>query len=273
MGLPIAANLAAAGFDVRAWNRTEARARPLADRGATVTATPTEAVLGAEIVLTMLADGPAVREVVSGLGPELGGGRLWIQASTVGVEYADEFAGLAAAQEMTYVDAPVLGTRAPAEQGALVVLASGPDEVRDRCAPVFDTIGARTLWVGPAGTGNRLKMVVNGWLETLTVGAAEALSFARALGLDPHLFLDAIRGGSVDSGYAQLKGAAMLADEYPPSFPLSLATKDARLVVEAAAAAGQPAPLAAAVRGRFEQALADGNGGEDMAAVFRAYPG
>ncbi|BCJ38681.1 3-hydroxyisobutyrate dehydrogenase [Actinocatenispora thailandica] len=271
MGLPIAANLLDAGFPVRAWNRTEARARPLADRGGVVATTPAEAVRGADIVLTMLADGPAVREVMAGLDEEPGAGRLWIQASTVGARYADEFAGLAAAHDLTYVDAPVLGTRQPAEQGALVVLASGPDDARERCTPVFDAIGSRTRWVGPAGAGSRLKLVVNSWLETLTVGAAEALSLAAALGLDPHLFLDTIRGGGLDAGYVQGKGAAMLAGEFPPSFPLSLAAKDARLVGAAAAAAGQPAPLAAAVRDRYEQALADGHGGEDMAAVYRAY--
>jgi 3-hydroxyisobutyrate dehydrogenase len=271
MGLPIAANLLDAGFSVRAWNRTPARARPLADRGAVVAATPNEAVLGAETVLTMLSDGPAVREVMVGLGAEPAAGRLWIQASTVGTAYADEFAGLAAAQGLTYVDSPVLGTRQPAEQGALVVLASGPDQARERCAPVFDAIGSRTLWLGPAGAGSRLKLVINSWLETLTVGTAEALSFAAALGLDPHLFLDTIRGGGLDAGYVQGKGAAMLAGEFPPSFPLSLAVKDARLVGEAAAAAGQSAPLAAAVRARYEQALADGHGAADMAAVYRVY--
>jgi 3-hydroxyisobutyrate dehydrogenase len=271
MGLPIAANLLDAGFSVRAWNRTPARARPLADRGAVVAATPNEAVLGAETVLTMLSDGPAVREVMVGLGAEPAAGRLWIQASTVGTAYADEFAGLAAAQGLTYVDSPVLGTRQPAEQGALVVLASGPDQARERCAPVFDAIGSRTLWLGPAGAGSRLKLVINSWLETLTVGTAEALSLAAALGLDPHLFLDTIRGGGLDAGYVQGKGAAMLAGEFPPSFPLSLAVKDARLVGAAAAAAGQPAPLAAAVRARYEQALADGHGAADMAAVYRTY--
>lgn len=269
MGLPMASNLLAAGLPVRAWNRTASRAAPLADRGAYLATDPADAVRGADIVLTVLTDGPAVRAVMSGL--DLAPGTLWVQASTVGAEYADEFAGTAAALGATYVDAPVIGTKQPAEQGKLVVLASGPDDARARCAPVFDAIGTRTLWVGPAGAGSRLKLVVNSWITALTGGTAEALALAAALGLDGSLFLDAIAGTATDCAYAHVKGAAMLAGDYPPSFPLSLAAKDARLVRDAATNAGIALPLSAAVLDRFEAADVAGHGGDDMAAVYRTY--
>lgn len=269
MGLPMASNLLAAGLPVRAWNRTADRAAPLADRGAHLAADPADAVRGADVVLTMLADGPAVRDVMSGLTPTPG--TMWVQTSTVGARYADEFAGLAATLGVTYVDAPVLGTKQPAEQGKLVVLASGPDDARERCAPLFDAIGTTTLWVGPAGTGSRLKLVVNSWITALTGGTAEALALAAGLGLDGSLFLDAIAGTATDCAYAHVKGAAMLAGDYPPSFPLSLAAKDARLVRDAAADVGVPLPMSSAVLDRFEAAELAGHGDDDMAAIYRTY--
>lgn len=269
MGLPMAANLLDAGFTVRAWNRTAARAAPLAERGAYVAADPADAVAGADVVLTMLTDGAAVHAVMTDL--PVAPGALWVQASTVGARYADEFAALADRLGVTYVDAPVMGTKQPAERGQLVVLASGPDDARVRCAPLFDAVGSRTVWVGPAGTGSRLKLAVNAWVTTLTGATAEALALAAGLGLDGAQFLDTIAGASVDSQYAHIKGAAMLAGEYPPSFPLAHAAKDGRLIRDAATDAGVDLPLSAAVLDRFEAAEVAGHGDEDMAAVYRVY--
>jgi 3-hydroxyisobutyrate dehydrogenase len=271
MGLPMAARLLAAGLTVQAWNRTPEKAAPLRDRGATVAGSAADAVAGADLVLTMLADGPAVADVMSGLGGALGPDTLWIQTSTVGVRYAERLAALAAELGVEYVDAPVLGTKQPAEQGKLVVLASGPEQLRHRCTPVFDAIGGRTLWVGEAGSASRLKLVVNSWVQALTGGAAEALALAGALGVDPQLFLSAIDGTPTDSRYAHVKGEAILSGSYPPSFPLSLAAKDARLVGEAAAETGLEVPLSSAVLAQFEKAQQLGHGAEDMAAVYHAY--
>lgn len=271
MGLPMARNLLAAGFGVRAWNRTRSKAEPLAGHGATVVDTPAEAVAGADLVLTMLADGPAVQGVMSQLVDAGDRPDLWIQASTVGVEWTERLAGTAGRLGMAFVDAPVLGSRGPAEQGALIVLASGPEEARRRCAPVFDAIGGRTVEVGEAGSASRLKLVVNSWVLTLTVGTAEALALAGSLGLDPELFLKTIDGTPTDSPYAHLKGAGMLSGDPAVSFPLSLAAKDAQLVTAAAAGTGLELPLASAVRSRFERADTLGHGPEDMGAVYRAY--
>ncbi len=136
MGAPIAANLAAAGHDVRVWNRTRAKAEPLAARGATVTDTPAAAVDGVEIVLTMLNDGPTVTATIQDAADSLPHDAVWIQARSLGLEF---------------VDAPVLGSVKPAQEGKLVVLAAAAEELRDRVQPVFDVIGARTMWVGEAG--------------------------------------------------------------------------------------------------------------------------
>jgi 3-hydroxyisobutyrate dehydrogenase len=190
--------------------------------------------------------------------------------STVGVDAAEQLGELAREHGLAYVDAPVLGTKQPAEEGQLAVLASGPSELRDSCRPIFDAVGRKTVWIGEAGTGSRLKLVVNSWVLTLVEGAAESISFARALGLDPQLFLDAVAGGGMDTVYLQTKGKQMLAEEFPTSFPLRLAHKDVGLMLEAARAQGLELPVAAATRARFERALELGHGEEDMAATYYA---
>jgi 3-hydroxyisobutyrate dehydrogenase len=273
MGGPMARNLARAGFDVRAWNRTRERAEPLADDGVTVVDSPAAAVDGADVLVTMLTDATAVRSVVEGTdavlgksGPDL----LWIQASTVGVAAAEELATLADKHGVGYVDAPVLGTKQPAEEGKLVVLASGPEELRERCEPVFDAIGQRTIWVGPAGRGSRLKLAVNSWVLAVTAATAEAMGLARGLGLDLNSFLETIDGGPLDSAYAQLKGTAMIREEFPAAFPLAGAVKDAGLILDAADDAGVTLRVADAARAQFQAALDTGHGDEDMAAVWYA---
>jgi 3-hydroxyisobutyrate dehydrogenase len=272
MGAPMARNLASAGFDVRAWNRTRARAEPLAVDGVTVRDDPATAVDGADVVLTMLTDADAVADVMSKAGSALPDGALWLQMSTVGVPGAERLAALAGERGIEQVDAPVIGTKQPAESGELVVVASGPERSRGRATEVFDVVGKTTRWVGERpGDASALKLVVNSWLLALTEAVAEAVALAKGLGLDPRLFLDTIAGGGTDVPYAHLKGDAMIAGEFPPSFALDNALKDAGLVVEAAARAGVSLTVAPAVRDDFAKAAELGHGAEDMGAVYRAH--
>ena len=268
MGLPMAANIAGAGLPVRAWNRTPDKARPLARHGATVTDSAAEAAEGADLLVTMLADGPTVESVVT---PDVLGAladdAVWLQMSTVGVEPTERLADLAAGAGVAFADAPVLGTTGPARQGALVVLASGPDGALERGAPVFDAVGGRTVRLGEAGAGSRLKLVVNSWVLAVTQGTAECVALAQALGVDPQAYLDAISGGPLDSPYAHVKGAAMIAESFPPSFPATLAAKDARLVVEAAGDRADLGGVRAALA-HLEETVRLGHGEEDMAALF-----
>jgi 3-hydroxyisobutyrate dehydrogenase len=265
MGAPMARNIAAAGHDVRAWNRTREKAEGI--DGVDVADSAAGAAEGVEAVVTMLADGDAVEAVA----PEVvRDGILWLQMSTVGLESTEKLMALAAERGATFVDAPVLGTKQPAEEGKLVVLASGPAEAVERAQSVFDAVAAKTVSLGDAGEGTRLKLVLNSWLVALTAGLAETIAFAESIGVDPRKFLETIDGAPMGTPYAQLKGKAMVGREFPPSFPLSLAHKDARLVLAAAAEAGIELPLAETVRDRFARAEEDGHGGEDMAAVFLA---
>jgi len=266
MGAPMARNLRAAGHEVSAWNRSPEKA---ALDGIDAAGSIAEAVSGADVVVTMLADGDAV-EAVAGEAFAAMDGAVLAQMSTIGVAATERVAERARAADVPFVDAPVLGTKQPAEQGALIVLASGPDDVRDRVAPVFDAVGAKTLWLGDAGAGSRLKLVINTWLLSLTEGLAEAIALAGELGVDPQTFLDTIDGGPIGAPYAQLKGKLMIDGDFPPSFPLDLALKDARLALAAAEERGLRLGALAAVAEQMERAVEAGHGREDMAATIHA---
>jgi 3-hydroxyisobutyrate dehydrogenase len=268
MGAPIARNLRNAGLDVRVWNRTRAKAEPLEAAGVVVCDEPAEAAAGADVVITMLLDGPAVAQVMEGVLPAMEEDAVWAQMSTVGIEAVEELAGLARRRDVPFVDCPVLGTRQPAESGALTVLASGHRD--ERVEKIFDVIGSRTLWLGSGSEGSRLKLAANSWVLALTSAAGEAIALTEALGLDPRLFLDLIKGGPIDSAYAQVKGNAMIERELPPNFAAVTAAKDAALVAAAGRASGVHLRVAEAAREQYRRTVELGHGDEDMAAVFYA---
>jgi 3-hydroxyisobutyrate dehydrogenase len=263
MGAPMAENLATAGLDVRVWNRTAEKARSV--EGAAACESSTAAVDGADVVLTMLADGDAVESAVAGVDF---GSAIWLQMSTVGLDATDRLISLAGAAP--FVDAPVVGTKQPAEKGELTVLASGPREARDRVKPVFDAVAARVIELGDAGEGTRLKLVVNSWLVSMVGALAEAIAFSEAIGMDPARFLETIEGGPTGPAYAQLKGKMMIARSFDPAFSLALARKDAALVLEAAERHGFDAALVEVVLGKMDVAIAAGHGDDDMAATYVA---
>jgi 3-hydroxyisobutyrate dehydrogenase len=271
MGAPMARHLLEAGHRVRAWNRTRAKAEPLAGHGARLAADPAEAIDGAEVLVTMLLDAGATESAVGAALRCAREGTVWWQAGTVGVEGTARLAGLAREHGLIYVDAPVLGTRQPAEEGKLVVLAAGPSDALDRLAEVFAPTAAKVLRVGEEpGAATRLKLVANHWVFVLVQGVAETVQLARALGVEPEQWLEAIAGGPLDAGYAQLKAKAMLAGDFTLSFGLDNAAKDTRLILEAAAGDGLDLGFAGVIRDRFAAASAAGHGEQDMSAVVLA---
>jgi 3-hydroxyisobutyrate dehydrogenase len=181
---PMAANLVRAGFEVRVWDRTARDAAALVKDGATVAASPAEAVKGAGILITMLGDGPATDQVWNG--PDglaaAGPGLIWVQMASVGIEWTQRFANTAGRYGVHFFDAPVCG---PAQAGELTILASGPQWMAEDVAAVFAALGRATAWLGPAGNGTRAQLVLKHWLADRTETAAEALSFARQFDLDP----------------------------------------------------------------------------------------
>ena len=269
MGGPMARNIARSGLTVRAWNRTTERARALEQDGATVAERAEDAVEGADVALTMLADADATLEVAEALLPALGPEAVWLQAGTIGLEGTDRCVEVAQRHGVALVDAPVLGTLKPAQDGTLTVLASGPDDAVERCEPIFRAIGRRTLRLGPAGRGTRLKLAVNTWVLALTQGTAEAVALANGLGLGAGDIIDALDGAPTDAPYFRMKSKLMEDGEYPVSFTLRLAAKDARLIEDAAQRGGVDLPLVRAIAARLEDGVEAGYGEEDMAATYR----
>ncbi|MEU8487145.1 NAD(P)-dependent oxidoreductase [Streptomyces sp. NPDC048641] len=271
MGSGMTRSLIRAGLDVRAWNRTQDKAAPLAADGATVTETAEEAVSGADVIVTMLNDGLSVAAVLAGAAPGVRRGQILLQSTTVGLDATTELAQRAADLGLVYLDAPVVGTKQPAEHGALTVLVAGPSEVRASVDPVLNAIGQRTIWVDEApGAASRLKLVVNTWVINLVGSIAECLNLAEGLSIDPQSFLDMVKGGPLDSAYLQGKSAAVLSGDLTPSFTLSTALKDTRLILAAAERSGATLDLVAASANRFERSEAAGHGGEDMIATYYA---
>lgn len=270
MGTGMARSLLRAGHDVRVWNRTPDRAEPLRHDGATVARDPQDAVRDAHAVITMLFDADAVLDVVTGI--DLPDGCVWVQSSTIGIDGTRRVVELAQDRGLTVLDAPVLGTRGPAAEGALVVLVSGDEQAAAAVQPVLDAVGRATVDAGPElGAATALKLVCNAWVGTVTAALGQSMALADGLGLDPRLFLGAIAGGPVDMPYAHVKGAAMLADEYPAAFTVDGVVKDLDLIRDAAARAGVPDTVLAATRDLFARTSADGRGHDDMAAVRTAF--
>ena len=269
MGAGMARAMRRAGLDVTVWNRTRARAEPLAADGIAVADTVGQAVAGADVVLTMLFDTTSVLDVEAELLDALGPESVWLQSATVGVEGIRRIAEQAGAAAL--LDAPVLGTKQPAEQGRLVPLVSGAAAHIDRARPVLDAIGARTVVAGSRiGDASALKLAANAWVLSITAATAQSLALTQALDLDPKLFLQAIAGGPADSAYAQLKGAMMLAGDFAPSFGIDAGRKDLALIAAAAANAGVDEALLTGVIALFDAASKAGHGEDDLAAVYTA---
>jgi len=273
MGAGMARNLAAAGHRVRAWNRTISRARPLADDGVQVVAEPAEAVRDADVVVTMLLDGPAVLDLMRTAAPAVKGGAVWAQTSTVGPVAQAQLAALAAEHGILFLDSPVLGTKSVADAGQLTVIAAGPAVARPAAGRVFDAIGRNTIWLDgdPAdGPASRLKLVLNNWVLALTVATGETMALAKGLGVDPDRFFEAIEGGAMDVPYLRAKSAAIREGDFTPAFTMRGAVKDLGLIVSSGQAAGVRLDMAAAGIERMNRAIELGHGDEDMAAAYFA---
>jgi 3-hydroxyisobutyrate dehydrogenase len=270
MGAPMAANLARAGFAVRAWDRTASHAVALTEDGATSAASPADAVKGAGILITMLADGPATEQAWTGPDGLLlaaSPGLIWIQMATVGLEWTERFANTAARYGISFFDAPVSGSRGPAQAGELTVLASGPPWLRETVDPVFAALG-RAAWLGPAGQGTRAKLVLNNWLADLTETTAETLTFAGQLGLDPAAIVDLLESTPLGSPYAVQKARVMLAGNFTPAFALKHALKDADLAAQAARETGTELTLTSALLPRWQRAAARGHADDELAVIY-----
>jgi 3-hydroxyisobutyrate dehydrogenase len=265
LGAAIAARLGDTGHQVQLWNRTPAKAHAAAGNSTNVTAVDdvTDAVKGASVVFTVLRDGDAVADVMEPAIDALTDGAVWVQASTVGPDSARMLSELAHAHGVAYLDAPVSGSTGPARNGKLVWLVSGSLDALELAEPTLTQLGSAVEHLGTGVEGSAIKLAVNAWMTATTVAMSDALSLCDALGLDHQLFLKVLADGPLAMPYAQQKATAMDEQAYNPGFAIELARKDLSLAAHAAS----PSPLLHAVQQRLDQAIADGHGHDDLAAI------
>ncbi len=276
MGAGMARSLLRAGLPVDVWNRTPERAADVAARGAVAHADPADAVAGAGVVITMLADAAAVRSVAldAGMLDAMRPGAIWAQMGTIGVAATEELAAVTAQgrPDVAFVDAPVSGSRAPAEAGELVILAAGPVRVRAALEPVFGAVGQTTRWLGDeAGAASRLKLVINTWLMFLIEGAAEVMVLADSLGVDRAEVLGLLGTGRMSSAVAAAKARKMDSGDDSPDFALEWAVKDMGLAL--AAAPDRRLTVLDALRNRWQELVDQGLGGLDTSAARHGLAG
>ncbi len=269
MGSAMARNLVSAGVRTTIWDRSSAATAPLSDAGALVAASSAEAVHDALVVITMLPTAGVVTSVIfdGGVAGALAQGAAWAQMGTIGLA---ETTGIGSRlrelrPDVMFVDAPVSGSKGPAEAGQLLILASGPPAAAAAVAPVFSAIGRKTVWLGEAGQGSRMKLAVNAYMSILIEGVAEALELARQLGIDGSKLAEAIEGGPLDAPIADAKLHKMERGDFAPEFPLEWALKDVDLAISAAG--NDELPLLAALSRQWHAAVDAGHGREDVSAA------
>jgi 3-hydroxyisobutyrate dehydrogenase len=269
MGSAMARNLVAAGLSTTVWDRSPDATAPLAEAGAAVAASPSEAVRDARVVITMLPTAEIVNAVVfdGGVAEAFAEGAVWAQMGTIGVT-ATQQAAIRLGQlrpDVLFVDAPVSGSKGPAEAGQLLILASGLPAAEPVVRPAFLAIGRKTVWLGEAGQGSKLKLAVNAYMSTLIEGVAEALELTARLGIDASSLAEAIEGGPLDAPIADAKLHKMEQGDFAPEFPLEWALKDVDLAL--AEAGDDNLPLLAALSRQWHAAVAAGHGRADVSAA------
>jgi 3-hydroxyisobutyrate dehydrogenase len=271
MGHGMATSALRAGIPTIVWNRAPAATRDLAGLGADVAETAADAAQRAAIVVTMVTDTDAVISIArdQGMLAALRPGAIWAQMSTIGVAGIQRVAAMVAAErpDVTLLDAPVTGSRDPAERGQLTIFAAGPEEARPRVAPLFDALGQRTIWVGAVGAGSRLKLVNNTLVAFAAEAVANAVALAHRLGLETETVIDALGGGPLVSPWQAAKLARIAKGEFSAQFALSLALKDVRLALQAAD--GDRFAVLGCLADEWQQAADQGLGDHDLTVVTR----
>ena len=270
MGLAMARNLLAAGFPLVVWNRTAERCAPLRDAGATVAPEPA-ALAAADVVVTMVSDGQAVRSVLvdSGLLADMRPGSVVVDMSTIGPTAVAELAAEARRHDVHLLDAPVSGSVASAEAAQLFAMVGGDRDAYERATPVLDAMTKAHLLLGASGAGAAMKLAVNAMIAVTNESVAETLALAEAFGIEHERTYDVLAGGALASPFVLYKrGAFLHPDTEPVAFTTALMSKDIALARELAARLGVRIPAAAAAAGVLEEALGNGLADADMASVL-----
>lgn len=272
MGSAFARRLLGTGLRVSVWDVSPAAATRLADAGARVAATPEEAVRDAGVVLTMVPTIASIEETMPRVLAALPHGAIWLQMSTIGADGTERAIALAKEYrpDVVFVDAPVSGSKTPAEQGKLLILASGPAAALDALAPVFSALGQKTMRWERAGSGSRMKLVLNTWLAVLGEGIAETAVLAQSLGVSLKDVSACIGSTALDAPWALSKLDKIERDAFDPDFSLALASKDLHLALDAANREHRPLPVAQSIAAQWESALKAGLGDRDVIGAYLA---
>ena len=273
MGGGMARRLLGAGLPVTVWNRTAARTQPLVEAGAVRAATPREATATADVILSMVADDEASRDVWIGPAGALEAARagaLLIESSTLSPSWVEELAGRASQQGRQFVEAPVTGSRTHAANGELFFLAGGDPAALERARPLFEVLGRGVAHLGPVGSGARMKLINNFVCGVQVAALAEAITLVERSGLALAAALPILLNGAPGSPLVNAVGPRMASGDYTVAFMLALMRKDLAYAMAEGEANGVPLTTAAAARRLFEAAVEGGWGHQDFSAVIEA---
>lgn len=273
MGSAMATNLLKAGFKVTVWNRSIDKCAPLVDLGATVAASPRSVAESSDVVIAMMATPAAVQSVrdgSEGIVAGLTSGKGYVDMSTVDVQTSLESVRLTHEKGALFLEAPVAGSRKPAEDATLTIMAAGDRELYDSSLPVLEKMSKKILFLGETGNAVRMKLANNLVMCGMLTALSEGIALAAGSGLDTAQLLEVLDSGAVTNPMFRLKGPQIAANkEFPTAFPLKHMQKDLRLALRLAEEVGQPLFATATINELYKTALAQGFGDEDFAAVSR----
>jgi 2-hydroxy-3-oxopropionate reductase len=272
MGSAMAKNLLKAGFKVTVWNRSSEKAEELAALGADRAESPRAVAESSPITFAMLADPAAALDVSFGKNGVLEGigGRGYVDMSTVDASTSRRIADAVSGRGGRFLEAPVSGSRKPAEEGSLVIMAAGDSSLFDDATPALEKMGKKILYLGDVGNGANMKLTVNMVMGGMMAAFCEGLALAEESGLDPAALLEVIDSGAIANPMFRIKGGAILKGDFTVAFPLKHMQKDLRLAVDLGDRAGQPLFSAAAANESFKRAREMGLGDEDFSALYKA---
>ncbi len=274
MGQPMAQNLARGDFQLTVFNRSSEKAAPLADAGASVAPNPKAVAEGSDVIILMLAGPEAINAVLEGPEGLMAGmkvGQTLVNMSTVSPQYSKQLADRLTAESAVAIDAPVSGSRKPAEDGALVILAGGPKDKVDELEPLFMSMGKKVVYCGETGQGSSMKMSVNLLLGIMAAGISEAVNLGQKCGLDTATMLETMLAGPMGCALFEFKKPMLIDDSFAAQFPLKHMTKDIRFALQTADENGAMAPIGHTVFQLYRQSMGQGLADQDFAAVKKVF--
>lgn len=274
MGSAMAANVHKAGFPLMVYNRTAAKAKTWAEQGVGVASTPHSLAYATDIIILMVTGPEAIDQLLwgeGGVASALNDKKTLINMSSVSPRYTRELYQRLVPTGVKFVDAPVSGTKKPAEEGTLIILAGGDPAQVAEVEPVLLSMGKKIIYCGEMGQGSMMKMTVNLLLGLMMAGFSEAVNFGQKGGLDLETIFDAVLSGPLSCGLYQMKSTMLRDNNFPAQFPLKHETKDLKFIVDTAFETGAPAPLAHLLLHLYRLGVSHNLGNQDFAAIAQVF--